>query len=158
VRISRMEKIDPHTVLGNRRDASAGEHVAFALAHPVSYAKTVVGDLINLMLNPGTNTLLGRYLKLYEMPEESDFFTRVRDQGLTAFTVTILTYSPLLALTNVLSLLLVTMLLTGGAVRLYRSCARMTRIGSVQFFWMEHTTRRTEHPPGRVFLSGCDNR
>ena len=118
-RISRMEKIDPHTVLGNRREASAGEYVAFALEHPLSYTKMMVSDLVNLMLNPGTNTLLGRYLKLYEMPEESDFFTRVRDQGLTAFTVTILTYSPLLALTNVLSLILWLAFLVAAVVGLY---------------------------------------
>lgn len=107
-RISHMEGIDPQTILAGRREVDASDYLVFVSTHPVSYAKILIGDGINLLGNSGINSLFGRYL-------DATYFMRMRDRGIADFIITVLAYSPMLTIINVLSLILWLLFLVAAA-------------------------------------------
>jgi hypothetical protein len=79
------------------------DYAGYLTRYPGAYVKTVTSDLANMTLNSGANTLLGRYLGLYSMPEKRRVWRHIRDsEGLLAMARAMYDYSPILFAVNAL--------------------------------------------------------
>lgn len=85
-------------------------------SHPKSFIKTLQSDVYNLGLNTGVNTFTGRYLGLYEMPEDTAYWKNIRDQqGLSGAVLELFNWSPKLILINFLASILWLIFLLGSS-------------------------------------------
>lgn len=107
-RVERMANLEPidldeYTVWAMDVD----EFFEYLSQHPASFIKTLQADIYNLGLNTGVNTFAGRYMGLYEMAENKDYWKNVRDQqGLTGAFIELFNWSPLLIGINLIATVL----------------------------------------------------
>jgi hypothetical protein len=79
-RIAEIEGFPAREFGEGHRAMTVSEFVEVVAHHPKTYLRTLGGDALNLTLNPGANTLFGRYLGW--LPGESDghFWRRVNEE------------------------------------------------------------------------------
>jgi len=76
----------------------------YILNHPTSFIKTIISDINNLALNTGINTFAGRYLGLFEMSENRQYWRDMRDSNGLFFTIIeLFKWDPVMIITNALA-------------------------------------------------------
>jgi hypothetical protein len=79
------------------------EYTDYIVEHPNAYFKTLVSDVYNVTLNSGVNSLLGRYLGWYRLPEEWRYWRLMRDKyGILGMVQAMYDYSQALFIFNVI--------------------------------------------------------
>lgn len=120
VRAERMARIGDLELAPAAIDSERLGPAAFlgqVVRHPIAYLQTFVSDAGNAVLNSGINTFAGRYLKLYELPGDTAFSMRARDEvGWLGLIRIVLGTSPVMALVNIVAGLAWLAFLAGAAV------------------------------------------
>lgn len=110
LRIERMSNVGTIEIEDEYIDSksmSSGVFFQYILNNPTSFVKTIISDINNLALNTGISTFAGRYLGLFEMSDNRQYWRDMRDKnGLFSMMVELLKWEPIMIITNVLATVL----------------------------------------------------
>jgi hypothetical protein len=97
-----MRRFESDVIVEEPGTGPVWQFISESVMHPAAFLKSTRTDMFNILFNSGVNTVVGRYLGLYEMPEDRVYWARFRDrEGLVAMVLHIFEQSPAMAVSNV---------------------------------------------------------